>query len=396
MKKIISLIVKFIRKFLYVLMDILFMPVLFIAIIFSRHKKKKISIGLGPLPMINNVYWKKSLERKGYSVETYTQDTYFITNQFDFICDKNNHSLYYRVPVLLFIRCILRYECLYIYFNGGPLQVDNYLRWLEPILLKLSKVKIVVMPYGSDCQIFERTPNKVTVNGMCKDYSDFFRYNHANIIKQVDRWTKYSDIVIGTMDSIDYLYYWNRIIPCHFAINTDDITPKNSINNNHTLKILHAPNHTNIKGTYFLEEAIKQLKNEGYNLEYIRIQSKPNNEIIEAIKEADIIVDQLVIGWYAMFAMETMACGKPCICYIRKDLEDLYIKTGCLKKGEIPLINATTDTIYEVLKNLLDNPSCLKEIGEKSREYVVRRHSLDSIGDFYSEINKSIGIGSRG
>ncbi len=97
-----------------------------------------------------------------------------------------------------------------------------------------------------------------------------------------------------------------------------------------------------------------------------------------------------------MFAMETMACGKPCICYIRKDLEDLYIKTGCLKKGEIPLINATTDTIYEVLKNLLDNPSCLKEIGEKSREYVVRRHSLDSIGDFYSEINKSIGIGSRG
>ena len=98
------------------------------------------------------------------------------------------------------------------------------------------------------------------------------------------------------------------------------------------------------------------------------------------------------MGWYAMFAMEAMACGKPCICYIRDDLVDFFIKTGCLEKDEIPLISASTDTIYHVLKELLDEPQQLEIIGKKSRDYVVKNQSLDSIGEFFSGINKDIGI----
>lgn len=399
MKKIVSFGCRAFISICKLFVDLAFVPVLLVSVIVSRYIPKKYSIGIGPLPMINNVYWKKALVSRGYTVETFTQDVYFITEQFDFVCTRKSNVFYYYLPVLLFIRCILRYECIYIYFNGGPLQRDKYLKRVEPYLLKLARVKVVVMPYGSDCQIFERTPNKVTVNNLCNDYPDFFRNCHARIVRQVDCWTRNADIVVGTMDSVDYMFFWNRIIPCHFAIDTNAIKPNECVfqkKKGDCIRILHAPNHMSIKGTEFLEKAIRRLKNENYPIEYVRIQSRPNNEIIQAIKDADIVVDQLVMGWYAMFAMEAMACGKPCICYIRDDLEDLFVKVGCLEKGEIPLVSASTDSIYEVLKGLLDKPEDLELIGEKSREYVERRQSLDVIGDFFSNINKDIGITPTG
>ena len=346
--------------------------------------------------MINNVYWAEALKKRGYSVETYVNDLYFITDKFDLICNRKNHFFYSLFPLLLFLRCIRKYECMYIYFNGGPLQVVPVYRTLEPFLFKIAKVKVVVLPYGSDVQVFERTPNKATVNSLCIDYEKFFRKNHNVIKRQVDRWSRYADIVIGTMDSIDYMYFWNRVTPCPFTIDTDKIKPKErSKNISVPIKILHAPNHMSIKGTNFIEAAISRLKKEGYEIEYQRIQHMPNEKVLQAIQEADIVIDQLIMGWYAMFAMEAMASGKPCVCHIREDLVDTFAKIGCLNREDVPFINATTETIYEELKTLLDNPESLNELGKKSREYAIKYHSYEAIGSFFEEINKSLKINKK-
>ena len=91
-----------------------------------------------------------------------------------------------------------------------------------------------------------------------------------------------------------------------------------------------------------------------------------------------------------MFAMEAMAAGKPTICYLRQDLVDLYVKTGCVEKGEIPLINAHVDNIKDVLRGLLAERDTWYGIGLKSREYVVKYHSLEAVGIFFDDINKKI------
>ena len=44
-----------------------------------------------------------------------------------------------------------------------------------------------------------------------------------------------------------------------------------------------------------------------------------NEEVIKLIQRADLVIDQLVIGWYAMFAIEAMSLGKPVICNLRSD-----------------------------------------------------------------------------
>jgi len=67
-----------------------------------------------------------------------------------------------------------------------------------------------------------------------------------------------------------------------------------------------------------------------------------------------------------------MALGKPVIAYIRE--EDLkFIPTKM--KDELPVINATPDTIYRVLKKYITvDKNKLVSIGKKSRQFVERWH----------------------
>lgn len=373
------------------ILNLFLLPVVLLCCIIARGCRRKVDIGMGPTPMINNVYWKKALCLKGYTVETFVNALYFITDEFDFVYDKKNHRVYNFLPVLFFIRIIFRYKAIYIYFNGGPLQVLPIYRILEPVLLKVAKVKIVVMPYGSDSQIFNRTPNKLTVHFLCQDYPNYFKYNYTTIKGNVIRWSRFADIVIGTMDSVDYLHFWNKIRQCHFAIDTDKIQPIYNQPGN-TIRILHAPNHKEIKGTKFIEQAILELQKEGYPIEYIFKQGLPNNELIKLIQSSDIVIDQLIMGWHGMFALEAMAAGKPTICYIREDLLALYEDAGCINRGEIPLINARPGNIKEVLKDMCEHREMWKEHGRLSRAYVEKYHSLEVVGNFFDSINCDIGI----
>ena len=63
---------------------LLVIPCICICII-SRflRKGRSIDVGLGPLPLINNVYHCKALKQAGFSAETFVNRAWFITNEFD-------------------------------------------------------------------------------------------------------------------------------------------------------------------------------------------------------------------------------------------------------------------------------------------------------------------------
>ena len=43
-----------------------------------------------------------------------------------------------------------------------------------------------------------------------------------------------------------------------------------------------------------------------------------NDNVLKAIKNADLVVDQLIIGWYAMFAIEAMVAQNLLVCFLGK------------------------------------------------------------------------------
>ena len=73
--------------------------------------------------------------------------------------------------------------------------------------------------------------------------------------------------------------HWDKLMLAHFSINVDSIKPKYYKLSDKPIKIIHAPNHTNLKGTEYFKKAVKELITEGYNLELEFIQRLPNSEV---------------------------------------------------------------------------------------------------------------------
>jgi glycosyltransferase involved in cell wall biosynthesis len=137
--------------------------------------------------------------------------------------------------------------------------------------------------------------------------------------------------------------------------------------------VLHAPSHRGVKGTRFVLEAVSRLKEEGVKLEFVLVENMSYADAMQAYQRADLLVDQLLCGWYGGLAVELMALGKPVVCYVRED--DLRFIPDEMRK-ELPVIHATPGTIYEVLKQWLTvRQKNMREQGIRSRRYVEKWHN---------------------
>jgi hypothetical protein len=136
------------------------------------------------------------------------------------------------------------------------------------------------------------------------------------------------------------------------------------------LRILHAPTSRAIKGTEHVLRAVEALRS-SHAIELMVVENLAHAEAMERYRAADVVVDQLKIGWYGGFAVELMAMGKPVIAYVRED--DLGGIPARMRE-ELPIVGATPDTLEEVLGGLLDDPARRAEVGRCSRAFVERWH----------------------
>src|SRR5919197_2997933 len=70
------------------------------------------------------------------------------------------------------------------------------------------------------------------------------------------------------------------------------------------LRVAHAPSKRAVKGTDVVIAAVEALRQRGVAIELDLIEGVPHREARRRYAEADVIVDQLRIGWYGMFAIE--------------------------------------------------------------------------------------------
>ncbi len=378
----------------------LYILYIFIALSARFFAKPRYDIALGPQPMINNIYHKRALELYGYKAKTFVFNTFFITQEFDFFFGdgKPQNPL---TPLKAFIHTVFNHKILYTYFNGTISYMRFLPNWLqhiafkyEPLLYKLAGLKLVLLPYGGDVHNLSYCNNLLMKNSIIKDYPYFQKQWRDNIITSTDAWIKTADHVIAGCDWVWFLYHWDTLLSGHFSIDTHCIQPQGykKHKKGDLIKIFHGPNHVTIKGSKHFERAVRELKDDGYNIELVLVQKKHNDELLKIMQECDIIADQLIIGWYAMTAIEGMSMGKPVLCYLHEDLLNLYIEQEVIDEKLLPLINCNYKTVKSRLKELLDHPEQISIIGKKSREYVEKYHSLEFIGGKFDIINKSLGV----
>jgi len=148
------------------------------------------------------------------------------------------------------------------------------------------------------------------------------------------------------------------------------------------LLVVHSPSAIIAKGTKYVIDVVKRLKKR-YNFDFELINGKNRKENLEVLKNADIYLDQFILGHYGMAAIEAMAYGKPVLCYLKEQYYRNELKN-------IPIINTTIETLEENLKLLFENPQLVNEIGKKSRQFVYEMHDADNWAqkfiNIYSEL----------
>jgi glycosyltransferase involved in cell wall biosynthesis len=141
------------------------------------------------------------------------------------------------------------------------------------------------------------------------------------------------------------------------------------------LRIVHAPSVPKVKGTEYVVKAVEDLKAEGYEIELDLVKNMPHQEAVEHYKQADIVVDQLFVGWYGVFAIECMALGKPVCVYIQEDLKSYLPKAP-------PLVATSPRDLSVDLRRLIEDEALRSRIGKTARVFVEQVHDADKIAKY--------------
>ena len=139
-----------------------------------------------------------------------------------------------------------------------------------------------------------------------------------------------------------------------------------------------------IKGSGAILAAVERLQSEGWKVRLENPTDVHSRDMRFLQVQADVIVDQLVIGRYGAQAREAMMLGKPTICHIDRREPPGVPELACL--AECPLVDATEETIYPVLRRLLSSPEERERIGRASRAYALKWHAADSLAERFERI----------
>jgi glycosyltransferase involved in cell wall biosynthesis len=248
-------------------------------------------------------------------------------------------------------------------------------------LSKLFGVKHIHLPIGcledeSKANFMKLDDGNVCGNcGYWDRCSDDLNHLRFSIIR------RYFDIHIGigSIDSTQYQMTHMKYKSIDLSLWNPElqIPPDHQLPKTNTLRILHSSylenssrnwRGRNIKGSPYVLAAIERLKAEGHPVEYFYITDKPSSQMRFYQAQADIVVEQLIYGWWGSTGVETMALGKPVVCYIRPSWKEFFLKTFPEYK-DLPIVEADTNTIYDALKKLVTDPDYRRRKGEESRKF---------------------------
>jgi glycosyltransferase involved in cell wall biosynthesis len=287
-----------------------------------------------------------------------------------------------------FAGALSRFDVFAFYFDGGVLRRTFLGRWEVPLLKLLGK-KVVLIPYGSDAWVTDHIPNLLWRAALLLDYPELGA-RAAEVERRIRQGCRHADCVLGCMAHIVCLPRWDIMPLTCYPVDTHAVEPVWPASEG-TVRIVHAANHRGFKGTDFLIAAVERLRAEGHDVELDVVERTTNEDALARIAQADIYVDQLVAG-YAFAAMEAMALGKIVVSPVDgTEATQVFRRYSYL--GECPVVDASPETIHDVLARLLADRERWPELARATRRFCERRHSFEANAEMWDAIYRRVWFG---
>lgn len=140
------------------------------------------------------------------------------------------------------------------------------------------------------------------------------------------------------------------------------------------IRIAHAPTDRIGKSTDAVLAAVASLSKR-YPIDFDLIERVTNRECLDRKAQADIIVDQLHIG-FGLNAIESWGMGIPVV----SGLSDLDARwKGLAMWGRFPWADATEATLETEIERLVADPQWRRDLGQIGRAHAERWHSQAAV-----------------
>ncbi len=166
------------------------------------------------------------------------------------------------------------------------------------------------------------------------------------------------------------------------------VTSKFGLKQNENIERIHiflGINRSNYwkKGINYFEEALELLRKKYPDKFKVTIaENLPYTQYIQELRNAHILLDQVLAYDQGYNALEGMLCGK----VVFAGAGEQFLNAR--KLDSVPVIDAQPNTkkIFQQLETLIKDPDKINTMGKSAREYVIEFHDSVTIAEKYVEV----------
>lgn len=183
-------------------------------------------------------------------------------------------------------------------------------------------------------------------------------------------WLERSDtaVFVSTPDMID-------VVPgarwCPVVVDADAWASDTPVLERQRPVVVHAPSNGWLKGSDLVDPQMQALHDQGL-IEYRTLRGLDRAAMRREYREADVVLDQFVLGLYGVAAAEAMAAGRVVLAYVGDVVRACVVEaTG----QDVPILEATPLDVATVVRRLLDDRDGARALAADGPSFVRRIHS---------------------
>jgi hypothetical protein len=351
----------------------------------------------------NSFLLRDQLRKIGWKADIFVPDNYpevLMYSKEDLITRfgayYRNHSIRRICFFVQFLYFILMYKN-HVYFGKLPnyfnfpriqklLSSDKNDFVFHLYIARLFRVNIIYVPSGCLDEFTKVEFSLFDKNNVCNNCGSWDVCNDRLNILNFNRVRRYSSLNIGSgaFDSPQFIQKTIRYRSLDLNLWSPDleIPDQYQRKSSHKFTIMHSYLdegrtylNRNIKGTPYIKQAVEDLIKEGFDIELLLVTGIPIADMRFLQSQADLIIDELIYGWHGSTSIEALCLGVPVICYLREESINLF-RENFPNLPDIPIINANTLNLTDVLRSLLSEPKELVRIAKDSREFAKLHFDL--------------------
>ncbi|GAA5162393.1 hypothetical protein [Ornithinimicrobium tianjinense] len=130
--------------------------------------------------------------------------------------------------------------------------------------------------------------------------------------------------------------------------------------------VLHAPSNPVLKGTAVVEEVLEGMQQAGL-VEYRRLSGVPHAQMAAFVADADVVVDQVVLGNPGVLMTEALAAGRLVVTHLRPEVLARWPEAP-------PVVEADPGSLREMLATVLGDRAAYQELASRGTAWARDQH----------------------